>query len=69
MYIYTYIYCIYAYYIRIHIYIYIYIYIYTYLFIFSVNDKVVSTASKRIFGCAKPSGTSYLASYSPDVVY
>ena len=63
MYIYTYIYCIYAYYIHIHI------YIYTYLFIFSVNDKVVSTASKRIFGCAKPSGTSYLPSYSPDVVY
>ena len=49
--------------------IYTYIYIYFFLFIFSVNDKVVSTASKRIFGCAKPSGTSYLASYSPDVVY
>ena len=49
--------------------IYINIYIYIYIFIFSVDDKVVSTASKRIFGCAKPSGTSYLASYSPDVIY
>ena len=48
---------------------YIYIYIYIYVFIFSVDDKVVSTAFKRIFGCAKPSGTSYLASYSPYVIY
>ena len=46
-----------------------YKYIYIYVFIFSVDDKVVSTAFKRIFGCAKPSGTSYLASYSPYVIY
>ena len=37
--------------------------------IFSAQDRIVSTASKQLFGCVAPSGTVYFACHSANVSY